>query len=67
MHAAEAQLVVVWRIVGGIASIVLFFSSFSFFILLCVRVGGREGVMRARQRGRGRWRGCNNEYRISNR
>lgn len=42
MHAAEAQLVGMWRIVGGIASIVLFFS-FSFFILLCVRVGGREG------------------------
>lgn len=45
MHAAEAQLVGMGRIVGGIASIVLFFSSFSFFILLCVRVGGREGVV----------------------
>lgn len=46
MHAAEAQVVGMGRIVGGAASIVLFSFlsfSFSFFILPCVRVGGREG------------------------
>lgn len=46
MHAAETQLVGMWRIVGGIASIVLFFFClffFSFFLYPAVRACWREG------------------------
>lgn len=45
IHAAEAQLVGMGRIVGGIASIVLFFLSFSFsfFLYPAVRAWWREG------------------------
>lgn len=48
IHAAEAQLVGMGRIVGGIASIVLFFFVFLFLFLslsccACVFEGGREG------------------------
>lgn len=42
MHAAEAQLVGMWRIVGGIASIVLFFFVF-LFLYPAVRAWWREG------------------------
>lgn len=45
MHAAEAQLVGIGRIVGGIASIVLFSFclSLSFFLYPAVRAWWREG------------------------
>lgn len=44
IHAAEAQLVGMGRIVGGIASIVLFFFVFFFlFLYPAVRAWWREG------------------------
>lgn len=60
IHAAEAQLVGMGRIVGGIASIVLFFLSFSFFLFLypavraCWREGGGDASETERERGRER-------------
>lgn len=51
IHAAETQLVGMGRIVGGIASIVSFFFSFSFFLSCraCVLEGGRGWCERDRE------------------
>lgn len=59
MHAAEAQLVGMGRIVGGIASIVSVFFYFLFLFLYpavrrCWREGGGNASETERERGRER-------------
>lgn len=64
MHAAEAQVVGMGRIVGGIASIVSVFFSFSFFLYPAVRAWWREGGGGESETERERERDgiMNNEY-----